>query len=633
MKNKITFVFFSIALLFATVVVKAFYVQVINSNKLMAYHNSQVVRKVKIYPKRGHILDRSGNPLAINVLKYNIFTFPKNLNSFSDKLKKIHHIIPFINVQKIIQKNKNREGKFTWIARKIDLTLDEVKSLKAIENIVVEGQSSRMYPNNELASQILGFVGIDNDGLAGIEYQFNEKLKGVAQISKYYKDAKGRKIKHKSTFVESNSEDIQLSIDKDIQATVEAYLKEGVIKHEAHSGGAAVMDVQTGEIWAMANYPTFDPNNITKANKNVRKLSYVTDPFEPGSIFKSLTIASALENKVVKPDTNYYCERGKFRVGNHFINESDSNHVHEWLSVEDILKFSSNIGTTKIAFDLTYPLLKKTLEKFKIGQKTGIELPGESRGIFDKQKNVEPLRLSNISFGQGVATTGIHMLSSYAVFANGGYYVKPTILKVNKAEDVNSKRILSKKITDQIQKMLIMAVEDGTGRKARVKHFIIAGKTSTAQRADSKGGYTGYVSGFVGYPVNVDRKFVVFVYVDNPKKGYYGNTVAAPIFQKIVKNILYKRKEYKQLAINNYSKDRGMDFVKTRLSSTRKFKKGEMPNLLGLDKVSAFKILDKTHMKYSHKGFGVVVKQVPSAGASVSSGTVVRIEFKAPSYE
>lgn len=633
MKNKITFVYFMIAILFTAVVVKAFYVQIINSSKLMAYHNSQVVREVKIYPKRGHILDRSGNPLAINILKHNIFSFPKNTKSFTSKVQKMKKILPWLNAEKLIRKSLKRTGKFTWIARKANLTDKQIKELKKIEGIVVEGQSSRMYPNHELASQVLGFVGIDNDGLAGIEYQFNEKLKGVAQINKYYKDAKGRKIKHKSTFVESKSEDIQLSIDKDIQASLETYLKEGVIKHEAASGGAAVIDASTGEVWAMANYPTFDPNIINKASRNVRKLSFVTDPFEPGSVFKTLTIASALEHKVVKPDTNYYCERGKFRVGNHYINESDNNHVYEWLSVEDILKFSSNIGTTKIAFDLTYPNLKKTLDKFRIGKKTGIELPGESRGILDKKENVEPLRLSNISFGQGVATTGVHILSSYAAVANGGYFVKPTILKVKKAKDVKSKKILSKKITNQLQKMLVMAVEDGTGSRARVKHFTIAGKTSTAQRVDGKGRYNGYVSGFVGFPVSVDKKFVVFVYVDNPKKGYYGNAVAAPIFQKIVKNILYKRKEYKQLAIRDNKNSKGIDFVKTRLSATRKVIKGEMPNLMGLDKVSAFKLLDKTKMKYSHRGFGVVKRQTPSPGTPVSSGTLVRLEFKAPSYE
>lgn len=633
MKNKITFSFFTIALLFTAVIIKAFKVQVIDRTKLMSYHNSQVVREVKVYPKRGHILDRNKNPLAINVLKYNIFTFPKSNDSYFKKLDSIEKIIPGLPVAKLKRNGKNRKRKFTWIARKINLTENQITKLKRIDEIVIEPQSSRMYPNHELAAQVLGFVGVDNDGLSGLEYQFNEKLKGVAKIIKYFKDAKGRKIKHKSSFIESKSEDLVVSIDKDIQASLEYHLKEGVINHKAMSGGAAVIDAQTGEIWAMANYPTFDPNDIKKAPKGSKKMAYVTDPFEPGSVFKTFTLASALENKIVKPDTNYFCERGKFRVGNHFINESDNNHVYEWLSVEDILKYSSNIGTTKIAFDLTYPLLKGTLDKFHIGKKTGVEIPGESRGILDQQENIEPLRLSNISFGQGVATTGLQILSAYAAVANGGYYVKPTILKIEDKKKIKSKRILNRNVTKQLESMLIKAVEDGTGGNAKVSHFTIAGKTSTAQRIDDKGSYSGYISGFVGFPTTVERKFVVFVYVDNPKKGYYGNTVAAPIFQKIVKNILYKKKEYNQLAQINKDKAKRIDFVRTRQSGAVRVRRGLMPNMVGLDKISAFKVLDKANVRYSHKGFGVVYKQYPKPGTPISKDTVVKLRFKAPSYD
>lgn len=633
MKNKIIFTFFTIAILFTAVVIKAFKIQIIDRVKLMSYHNSQVVREAKVYPKRGHILDRNENPLAINILKYNIFTFPQSDLDYETKLKKINKIIPGLPIKKLTAKGKNRSGKFTWVSRKISLTSNQLKELKKIKNIVVEPQTSRMYPNNELAAQVLGFVGIDNDGLSGLEYQFNDKLKGTAKYIKYFKDAKGRKIKHKSSFIESKSEDLITSIDKDIQASIEYHLKEGVLKHEANSAGAAVMDAQTGEVWAVANYPTFDPNNIKKATLGSKKLSFITDPFEPGSVFKTLTIASALEHKIVKKDSNYFCERGKFRVGNHFINESDNNHVYEWLSVEDILKYSSNIGTTKIAFDLTYPLLKKTLNKFRIGQKTGIEVPGESRGILDKKENVDPLRLSNISFGQGVATTGLQILSSYATIANGGYFVKPTILKVKDQKSIKAQKIVSSETTQAITKMLVKAVEDGTGSNAKVPHFSIAGKTSTAQRVNDKGSYSGYISGFVGFPSNLEKKFVVFVYVDNPKKGYYGNTVAAPIFQKIVKNILYKKREYNQLASTKYLSSKKVDFVKTKLSSSIRIKNGLMPNMIGLDKTSAFKILDKAKVKYSQKGFGVVYKQYPKPGTPISQATVVKLRFKAPQYD
>lgn len=630
MKRKITVTFSILMLMFLTVMAKAFYVQIINKDKLIAYSESQTVRKTKIYPKRGYILDRNENPLAINVQKYNIFTFIKNKKKLKSELTKLKNIIPKLNYEKIL-KTIEKRSKFTWIAREINLSDEQIEKIKDFESITIESRSSRFYPNHELLAQTLGFVGIDNDGLAGIEYEFNEELKGEPVIHKYFRDAKGRPIKNKSADIHKRAQDIVLSVDKDIQASLEEYLKEGVKNHNALRAGAAVMDAQTGEILAIGNYPSFDPNHKQKTNK---KLAFITDPFEPGSVFKTLTVASALENNIVTEDTNFFCERGKYRVGNHFITESDNDHNFEWLSVRDILKYSSNIGTTKIAFDLTYPTLKKTLDKLRIGRKTGIEIPGESRGILDKDENIMPLRLSNISFGQGVATTGIQMLSAYAAIANGGYYVQPTILKVKDPKKVKREKVFSKSTTNSLTRMLIAAVDEGTGMNARVKHFTIAGKTSTAQRVDNAGGYKGYIPGFIGFPVNVDRKFVIFVYVDNPtEKGYYGNQVAAPIFQNIAKTILYKNKNLNSLAKFNKNTKTNLDNIHIKYSARRKIVKGTVPNLVGLDKSSAFKILDSLGALYNHSGFGIVKEQFPEAGTKLTKQTLVKLKFEAPSYE
>ena len=638
MKNKIKIVFFGITLLFLSVIFRATQLQVIKRDKLITYSNSQVKREVKSYPQRGHILDRNGSPLAINVKSYDLFTYPKNNEQIIKRLKKLRLVVPQLNFSKLEVSTQNREGRFTWLGRRVKINEAQLENLKAFKDITVRKQMSRLYPNHELLSQVLGFVGVDNDGLSGVEFSYNEKLKGKAVIERYSKDAKGRKIKFKQVSLPGKSQDIVLSIDKDIQASLETFLKEGVMKFEGESGGAAVMDAETGEIWAMANYPSFDPNDIKKTKLSQRRLSFVSDQFEPGSIFKTLTIASALENHIVKPDTNYYCERGKYLVGNHYISESDNKHKYEWLSVEDILKYSSNIGTTKIAFDLTYPTLKKTLNQFKIGMKTGIELSGEARGSIDSKENITPLRLSNISFGQGVATTGIQMLAAYAVIANGGKIVKPTLIKIKNKKEIISKRILSKSTTKTLQDILVKAVEDGTGKNAIVPHFEIAGKTSTAQAVDVKGGYLGYNAGFIGFPLNVGKKFVVYTYVKKPKKAYYGNTVAAPIFQKIVKSILYKRKEYNQLAKFKQTKGSSrskasIDKIIIKQASKRRVTKGAVPNLIGLDKSSAFEILDKLKTKYSYRGFGVVDKQSPEAGSPLGVNTIVRLKFKAPLYE
>lgn len=631
MKAKISVAFIVFVLLYTAVLGKAFYIQILKRDKLIAYSESQLIRKTKIYPKRGFILDRNGHPLAINVQKYNLFTFAKNINKLKADLEKLTKVVKSLPARKILKKAASR-NKFTWIARDIELSKQQVSKIQKLKTVVLESRSSRFYPNHELLAQTLGFVGVDNNGLAGVEYQFNDRLKGKPVIHKYFKDAKGRPIKFKSANFDKRADDITLSIDKDIQADLEEYLKEGIQKAQAEGGGAAVMDATTGEVLAIANYPAYDPNR-KKGHRN-QKLAFVTDPFEPGSIFKSLTVASALEHNIVKPDTNYYCEGGRFKVGNHFIKESDNDHAFEWLSVADILKYSSNVGTTKIAFDLTYPHLMKTLAKFRIGKRTGLEIPGESRGIIDKKENVSPLRLSNMSFGQGVATTGVQMLASYAAFANGGYYVKPTLLKSKAQKEMDRERIISKETAEAMQNMLVEAVASGTGSNAKIKRFVIGGKTSTAQRVNPQGrGYAGYIAGFIGFPVNVDKKFVTYVYVDNPKKGYYGNTVAAPIFQKIVSSILYKTKDIHRLDLKFDKEKESVDLLNIKLSAQRKVKAGEVPNLLGLDKISVRGILKSFNVDYDLKGFGIASKQTPSAGQVLKKGTQIQIEFTPPTYE
>jgi membrane carboxypeptidase/penicillin-binding protein len=216
----------------------------------------------------------------------------------------------------------------------------------------------------------------------------------------------------------------------------EDFIKEAIEKHDASSGGVGVMDPITGEILAIANYPSFDLNHASTTSAKLKKMAFITDPFEPGSVFKIFTIASALENKVITPETKFFCEKGRYKVDNHYITEADTDKKHEWLTVSDIIKYSSNIGTTKIAFDLTYPKFKKTLAKFNIGEKTGIEFPSESRGILTKETKVKQLTFSNMSFGQGVATTALQMLAGYAAIANNGVYVTPTLLKVDDLKNV-----------------------------------------------------------------------------------------------------------------------------------------------------------------------------------------------------
>ena len=631
-KHKILFVLSCFALLFLIVIGKAFKVQIIDKKELLERSYSQIFREIKIYPKRGNIYDRNGHPLALNVQTYSIFTIPKQLKNDFRPYKALAKIVPNLNYKKIIKKVKTR-NRYTWLARKIPLSKKQVASIKKLKGIYIDAVPKRIYPNNEVASQIIGFVGVDNVGLSGIEYKFDEELRGKPKIVKYIKDAKGRPIRFESQEIKSQGENLFLSIDKELQAIAEKYLKEMVILRKAVRGGIGIIDASQGEILAMANYPNFNPNNLNSSKIEDRKLSFVTDPIEPGSTFKIFTIVSALENKIISPTTSYYCEKGKLKIGNHIINEAESKSTYEWLSVSEILKYSSNIGVTKIAFDLTYPRLQRTIKKFKFGQRTGIEIPGESRGIFNEKENVSPLSLSNISFGQGVATTGIQMLSAYATIANGGNYYPPTLIK-DKNKNRKPVRIINPDTAKKMELMLVDAVESGTGGQAKMNLFKIAGKTSTAQKANPNGGYRGYISGFIGFPTNVNRKYVIYVYIDDPKDHHYGNIVAGPIFKQVAEYMFYKNQYFKKFAIDNQKDNlKTIRTIPIEKNSKREFGEDRIPNFLGLDKISAINLADKYDIILNHEGAGLVKKQIPPPNKIISKESLVQLFHTPPSYD
>lgn len=636
-KKKLLFTLLIFIGLFGLVVSKAFYVQVINRGKLITYANSQFVRKVKVYPPRGSILDRNGGPLAINIPTYNLFTIPKlNLKNKSI-YRELAQIVPELPLKKIQDKIKNRKN-YTTLAKSLKLTANQISKIKDLEGIYFEKEYTRYYPNHELLSQTLGFVGSENIGLAGLELKFEKELKGQPVELKFFRDAKGRPIKYENAEVENKAPDIYLSIDKGLQDQVESILKAGVIDSKARRGGVGIMDASSGEIMALANYPSFDPNTAKVSDPSLRRLPFITDPFEPGSVFKTLVAASALEHKVASINTKYYCEKGKFKIGKHTISEAEAHEKFEWLTVEDILKFSSNIGTTKIAFELTYPKLKSSLIKFGIGEKTGIEIPGESKGILNKNEKISQISLSNISFGHGVAVTGLQLLNVYSAIANDGIMISPTILKRKDGDKIEARRIMDTKTARHLESALVKAVEQGTGTNALIPFFKIAGKTGTAQRVREGGGYDGYISSFIGYPVNLDKKFVIFVYIDDPRGGaYYGNAIAAPIFKKISQYILYKNKEFKTIAQEKEFKaptvTQKTDKVTITHSIAREFNGKTMPSFIGLDKSTALKLATEMNLQVQASGFGVVSFQSIESGSMLEEETVVQLKFTPPQYE
>lgn len=627
-RKKILLTIFIFAGLFLSLIGRSFYLQVYNSQELIKYADNQFVRAAKLYPQRGQILDRELVPFAVNVQKFDVYAMPQDMKNYR-QIYQVCKVISDLNCTELYKKITARK-KFTWITREAKLTAKQLTILKNIDGVYVDDRFSRYYPHKQVAAALIGHVNLDLEGSAGIEYSFDHDLKGAPKNIKYFKDAKGRPVKMDSVQFNGKGQDIVLSIDHELQAMAEKYLSEGVQQVRGKSGGAIVMNPETGEILAMANVPSFDPNNYGDYNPQTRKLSILTDPFEPGSTFKIFTIAAALEEKIINPESKFFCENGKMQIGRRVISEA-AGHKYGWMTVSDIFKHSSNIGTTKIAMELGYAKLHDFIKKLNFGNPTGIEIKGESKGIYKEINKPSLIHLSNISFGQGIATTPLQMVTAYSAIANDGVMIRPTILRVDDKNQLEKKRVMRLDTAHKLQKMLIHVVDTGSGSNAKISQFDIAGKTSTAQKVGADGKYSGIIAGFIGFPLNLDKKIVVYVYVDEPQEKKYGNEVAAPIFQKIMSYFLYKSKD---VSPTRLAKDEVVtDEVKRQQASFVRVKDpGTVPNFLGLDKMSAIELGALHNIEIEIKGSGVVEKQTPEAFTTLKAKGKVVLTFSYPEY-
>ena len=715
LNRKLRFLQISFGVVLFFIFFRAFFLQIWQREKFISYLNSQVLRTEKSYPQRGGIYDRNGYPLAINKETYALYTFPHHLKDHKKFLASLGEIIPVLTKterRSLFETFKTRK-RHTWIVRKIELSSTQLELLKKIEGVYIEKEMSRFYPNGPLALGLVGAVNIDNQGASGIEQRWDQILKGTPTTIRYSRDAKGRPIKSSLVEAGEKSQSLYLTIDKDIQEFLELSLQETIFLNKAEGGGAIVMDSRSGEILGMASYSQFlnnqnqgqnqnqvqrqehknevssplSPSIINFYDKYRSDLSLLSSPFEPGSIFKAITIAIALEKKIVQKGTRIFAEEGQLKIGKHTIGEADAKKIPLWPTVTEIMKYSSNIGTAKIAFLIGEKEFKEKLQEFELNEKTGVDLAGESRGILDLKNKWDRLRLATISFGQGVALTPLQMLKFYNAITNEGILVPPTVVRYLEKESLSStlelqsfsqaqietevqnkgKRIFSPNVAKELQTMLIKTVEDGTGLKAQIPYFTVAAKTSTAQKVSSTTlGYEGYIASMAGMPLNVKRPFTVLVYIDAPKgKSYYGGTVAAPLFQKITEYVLYKNQEYEALPgmasdeitkkLENHALSESFDdaFVEESLNiqvssaaslwgnekssqnpslSEIKTEINEIviPDFKGLDKTQSRKLAQKYNLKILEKGMGLVHSQFPSAGVKYFPGMIIRLYYRSP---
>ena len=495
---------------------------------------------------RGAIYDRTGLALAMSVGIPSVFANPRQMTAKRQAASSLAKTLG--RDPAAISRRLAKDKGFVWIARHVSPLvkgrLDPFRS----QGVGIVEEPDRVYPQGRFASHLLGYVDIDDRGLEGLELAFNGMLRGRPGWRSTFRDAKGDLLIGPWT-IEAQPRrgyDLVLTIDSIVQEAAEEALAWGVEQFHAKGGAVIVMDPADGSILALANWPQFDPNSPARATTDSRRNRAVTDVMEPGSVFKIVTASALLEEGLARPDEQVFCEDGNYpTVARHILHD---HRPHGWLSFHDVVKFSSNIGTAKLAQRLSPELLYGYIRQFGFGQRTGIDLPGEVGGMIAPPSRWSKLSPYIIPIGQEVAVTPLQMAVMTGVIANGGWRVRPHVVAriqnsdgqiVRDFQAPARIRILKPETASQVEQMLISVVESGTGQLASAKGLTVAGKTGTAQKLEPNGRYSHsrYIASFVGYGPVPDPRFVIVATIDEPRPLYFGGVVAAPVFRRIVEQL------------------------------------------------------------------------------------------------
>lgn len=546
MKTRILIIFLSMMLLGSAILLRAAWLQFLPNEKLNTLKKRQFQTIVTLPSRRGSVVDKDGRDLAMSVAAFSLYADPKiipNKKQVAKKLSKELNI-PYASV---FAKIKDSNRRFSWIQRRIPrLKMEKVREWK-IRGLSFVEEWTRVYPNENLMSQVLGFLGSEGQGLEGLELQFEDAMKGNQKKVSVKRDAHGRPLVSEGLLFTENPEghEVQLTVDSELQYQLEAELTKTVHEFEATGAVGVILDAKTSAIRALASVPTYDANKANNISADLRRNRNVTDFFEPGSVIKPFVVAKGLKDKVLQPNSKFFCENGKWKVTDRIIRESDADHNFGSITVSEILAYSSNIGTAKIALQMGAERVREGLHEFGFGTKTGVDLPGEVRGLLHALP-WNPHLLATSSFGQGMAATSLQVATAYAALANGGQMKSPYILQSIRNvetgesqafEPKKSRRVLSESQAESMRMLLTAVTQKGaTGFTARVSGFQVAGKTGTAQKAFPNGkGYKpgAYISSFAGMIPAHQPEYVIYVAVDEPKKNYYASVVAAPLFSRI----------------------------------------------------------------------------------------------------
>jgi cell division protein FtsI (penicillin-binding protein 3) len=532
------FIVAAIALSFTGLAGRAAYVQVINNDFYQRQGEVRFTRTLELPAHRGRVLDRNGLILASSVPAPSIWAIPEDIERDKVKLTQLAKLLE-MPLSELNKKLEDEDKTFVWLKRQVDEPVALQIAALGIKGVYSRKEYKRQYPEGEAAAHVVGFTSVEDNGQEGVELAFNKSLAGKAGSRRVIKDRLGRAIEDVGDATAPvDGKDMQLSIDSKVQFFAYQKLRDAVQEHKAKAGSVVVLDVQTGEILALANYPSYQPNkraNISPAQMRNRAL---TDTFEPGSTMKPFIAALALEKGLVKPETMIQTAPGKITISGSTITDS---HPLGMLSVNEIIQKSSNVGTVKLAMQMQPREMWEMYTQAGFGQKPQLAFPGVVTGKLRAYKTWRPIEQATMSYGYGLSTSLFQLARSYSVFARDGELIPVTLSKVDDAASVNGVRVISAKNSQAVRHMLNMAAgAGGTGPKAQTMGYSVGGKTGTARKQEGKT-YSDkkYRSWFVGIAPIDKPRIVVAVMIDEPSNGkFYGGEVAAPVFSETVAQTL-----------------------------------------------------------------------------------------------
>jgi len=539
--------FLFIFLAFGLIESRLYQLQIVQHQEFSEKAKKEQIRVIDILPERGIIYDKDLEPLATNISSYSLYAHPGRI---SQPQVLAENLCPILKTDKsFILKRLKKDRVFVWLVRKLSL-----RKKKEIENLNFSGigfveERKRFYPQREMASHILGFAGVDNQGLSGIEYYYEDKLKGEKGHLLLKEDARGHKIPFTEVVLKEmmTGKSIVLTIDSTVQSIVEQELSLALEQTKAVSVEALFINPQTGEIIALANKPDYDPNDYSHYSSYDIRNRVVQSLYEPGSTFKVVTASALLSKGVMDVESKIYCSEF-LHIANHTF--SDWKRFEREMSFAQVIHNSSDIGTIKAALKMGEETLYQYITLFGFGKQTGINLPGEAKGILRSPSKWSSIALPCISIGQGIAVTPLQMVVALSSVINGGKLLKPYVVKsildsqgkiVWKNHPLVRRKVISSSTSKKMREILNGVVREGTGKKSQVEGYSIGGKTGTAQipSLDKRGYFPNkYIASFMGFTPVGNPEIAGIVLVKEPTGGYWGGEVAAPIFGKILQRIL-----------------------------------------------------------------------------------------------